>query len=439
MKKNGSKTSAFQARAGGRNNPFLVTLSLLIVAIPIFNYVIMSKSLSFGNGDPPPSQPEYVSPMLKKAQSINSYWWPDPKTDGGLLGKIYRSQHPPVEECSSKSTKFFIWRSLRDNENDTRGLTAWAHAFYSHLMHALSDGDQFKKDVVGSRIILQDDQLWPMAKGCIHKEPDGRSIQTRECYFEPVSSCKLSDVDEMDRNPNNKAVQVLKDHNSDYDRSARTVYSSRSIWFRITQKKFGFTGLPNGDHSDITLSAASLAYYFRPKPWLIKEIDERIRKSIPADLNPDRTVGVPIRRSDKCHGHKIEGSALGELDCKCFCSMCSRVMLVVSLILSQGPPLSTYLDGIKHFIGLDPLIENVIVTSEDKAACDEFLVLVRRELPKLRVIINEGDVQQGTGSGSKLESYVQGAANANVIASALTSMHLHLRARYFVVTSKSTW
>ena len=34
---------------------------------------------------------------------------------------------------------------------------------------------------------------------------------------------------------------------------------------------------------------------------------------------------------------------------------------------------------------------------------------------------------------------MEGAANANVVASALTSMHLHLRARYFIVTSKSTW
>ena len=111
----------------------------------------------------------------------------------------------------------------------------------------------------------------------------------------------------------------------------------------------------------------------------------------------------------------------------------------VYLTFSQGPPLSMYLDGVKDFLEFDPLIENVIVTSEDKSACDEFLVLVRQELPNLRVVINEGDVQQGTGSGSKLESYVQGAANANVIASALTSLHLHLRARYFVVTSKSTW
>ena len=53
--------------------------------------------------------------------------------------------------------------------------------------------------------------------------------------------------------------------------------------------------------------------------------------------------------------------------------------------------------------------------------------------------LNVGDVQQGTGSGSKLEAYVEAASNADVVASALTSMHMHLRARYFVITSLSTW
>ena len=38
-----------------------------------------------------------------------------------------------------------------------------------------------------------------------------------------------------------------------------------------------------------------------------------------------------------------------------------------------------------------------------------------------------------------MDSYVEGSDNANVVASALTSMHMHLRARYFVITSKSTW
>ena len=65
-------------------------------------------------------------------------------------------------------------------------------------------------------------------------------------------------------------------------------------------------------------------------------------------------------------------SALGELEC---------------------PSLEKYLDGVKSFLEFDPLIENVIVTSEDKAACQVFLQMMQRELPKLRVVQNMGDVR----------------------------------------------
>ena len=167
----------------------------------------------------------------------------------------------------------------------------------------------------------------------------------------------------------------------------------------------------------MAIFVAALAY-FRPKPWLVREIDERLRRSVPSDLNPDRTIGVPIRRGHKCIGHSVQGSAAGELEC---------------------PPLSTYLDAVQSIIRFDPLIENVIVTSEDKNACNGLLQLLKKEVPDLRIVLNVGDVQQGTGSGSKLEQYEEGANNADVIASALTSMHMHLRARYFVVTTKSTF
>jgi len=357
-----------------------------------------------------------MGPLLVKAKSIDSYWWPSAEEGGGMLGKIRASQNPA--DCSSQSTKFFVWRSIRDSERDTRGLSAFAHAGSSHLIHALTDGDALHlcKDPItqcrakfASRVLITDDKLWPMAKGCKN------GPETRDCYFEPLTTCKLTNLDEMHTGNST----MLVDHQAEYDRSLRTVYSTRKLWFRLISNKYSWA-LPGEakDHSHLTLSAASLAYYFRPKPWLRAEIDERIRRSIPGDLNPDRTIGVPIRRSDKCHGHNITGSAGGELDC---------------------PALLTYLGGVKKFIAFDPHIENVIVTSEDKSACDEFLVLMKKELPTLRVVLNVGDVQQGTGSGSKLESYVRDSENSNVVASALTSMHMHLRARYFVITSKSTW
>eukprot|EP00804_Cyclotella_cryptica_P027372 CCRYP_008813-RB/>CCRYP_008813-RB protein AED:0.04 eAED:0.04 QI:690/1/1/1/1/1/3/190/327 len=275
---------------------------------------------------------------------------------------------------------------------------------------ALTDGDQFEK--FGSRILIQDETTWPMAKGCQH------GPQTRECYFEPLTRCKISDVDAIDSN--NDKVHVLKDWNEEYNRAVRTLYSPQKAWFRNTRDTYSWTGLRGGKeaNSEIAMVASALAYYFNPKPWLRREIHERLQKSIPQDLDPDRTIGVPIRRSDKCHGHDIKGSAAGEMACQSF---------------------DTYLEGVKHFVSFDPRIQNIIVTSEDKSACEEFVALVKKELPMLRIVVNVGDVQQGTGSGSKLEEYAEGATNAAVVASALTSMHMHLRARYFVITTKSTW
>lgn len=304
-------------------------------------------------------------------------------------------------------------QSLEKNEEDNRGLSAWASSTMHHMLHAFSDGD---------RVLMADDKLWPMARGCQH------GAETRECYFAPLTRCKLSDVDPIDATADGSAA-VLARAKDEYDHSARTLYSSSTSKYpRMVEDKMKWSGLPpsvdglrggmSGQHSQTALTAAFLAYTLDPQPWLRKEIDSRLRHSIPTDLDPDRTVGVPIRRSDKCFGHDIQGSALGELDC---------------------PPLDEYLDAVRNFTYFDPQIENVIVTSEERSACDDFVKLLHKELPGLRVITNVGDVQQGTGSASKLESYEVGTNNADVVASALTSFHMHLRARYFVLTTKSSW
>jgi len=344
---------------------------------------------------------------LSDRRPISSFWWPSPETSGGFLSAIHDVQH--TNECHSKSTKFFVMQSLQDNEGDNRGLSAWASITMQHLLHSFSDGDNSEG---GRRILINDEKLWPMAKGCRH------GPQTRECYFLELTNCKLSDVDSIEAN---ESVSVLAKAKDEYDRSVRTLYSSdKSKYPRLVHDKFSWSGLPGAgqDHSQTALMAAFLAYNLQPQPWLKKEIDTRLRRSIPLDLDPDRTIGVPIRRSDKCMGHSIVGSAGGELDC---------------------PAMEEYMDAVKKFIRFDPLISNIIVTSEDPTACPEFIAMVNKELPNLRVLTNVGDVQQGTGSASKLESYNESANNADVVASALTSFHMHLRARYFVLTTKSSW
>ena len=73
------------------------------------------------------TQPQHV----QKASSINSFWWPS--RSSGLLGQLHTAQNPP--NCGGERTKFFVWRSVVDFEKDSRGLSAWGHAYKSHLMH----------------------------------------------------------------------------------------------------------------------------------------------------------------------------------------------------------------------------------------------------------------------------------------------------------------
>ena len=153
---------------------------------------LQKKSLSSSSSSSAPiiKSSSQSSQLLVKANSINSYWWPSAEHDGGLLGRIHASQNPL--DCSSNQTKFFIWQSLRNNEEDTRGLTAFAHAGISHLFHALTDGDAYDADVISSRVLLSDNKLWPMAKGCEH------GPETRDCYFEPLSStCTLDHINDI--------------------------------------------------------------------------------------------------------------------------------------------------------------------------------------------------------------------------------------------------
>jgi hypothetical protein len=355
----------------------------------------------------------------KKVHRVNSFWWPSPSSSGGFLSAIHRAQHTnSTDDCSSPSTKYLVLRSLKNREGDNRGLSAWASVTMHHFLHAFSDGDDASSSLSGKpqRILVADEELWPMALGCKH----GRRSETRECYFVPFSNCNLSHVDALnDSNDNNHDSVALQDAKQEYNRSIRTIYTSDTAKYaRMTKDTYSWTGLKGKDYPKISLVAAFLAYYLQPQPWLRQEIDNRLQRSLPADLDPYKTIGVPIRRSDKCHGHSIEGSAKGELDC---------------------PPLESYLKEVKRFVDFDPNIDSIIITSEDASAALEFISMIERHLPQLRIVTNKDDVQQGTGSASKLESYKSNVENEQVVASALTSLHMHLRARYFVITTKSSW
>lgn len=384
-------------------------LWLLLLFVGIIQTLLVMKSYNYvaepqaNSHDRRPSLNDQN--YLVDTRSVSLFWWPSPQTSGGFLSAIHNAQHP--RDCMANSTRFFVMQSLKKNGDDNRGLSAWASITMQNMLHAFSDGDNPK---YGRRVLLTDNKLWPMAKGCKH------GPETRECYFLPLTNCQLSDADPIDGG----SVAVLASKEDDYDRRVRTLYSAQQRYARLTDNKVSWSHIPwrKNDFSLSSLTAHFLAYTLQPQPWLKSQINSRLRRSIPVDLDPERTVGVPLRRSDKCFGHEIEGSAGGELDC---------------------PPLEDYLDAVKNFTMFDPLIQNVVVTSEDSAAYSDFIAMLRRELPNLRIITNVGDVQQGTGSASKLEAYNAFVDNADAIASALTSFHMHMRARYFVLTTKSIW
>ena len=392
---------------------FIVLLVLLQICFlylnattTVVNNGSITQQLSLDRPSPHSGTSDSINhSSIHKSNHIASFWWPSPSTSGGFLSAIHRSQHS--SDCSSRDTKYLVIRSLHHNEKDNRGLSAWASVSLHHFLHAASDGDDAR---LGRRILLHDDKLWPMARNCSY------GPETRECYFEPLSNCQLTHADDV--NATDGSVATLSAPKEEYDRSKRTVYTSpKAKYARMVKDHYSWTGLEGQDYPKIALVAAFLAYYLQPRAWLRDEMDARLRRSLPLDLNPDRTIGVPIRRSDKCHGHSIAGSAKGELDC---------------------PPLELYLEQVQRFVAFDPHIDSVIVTSEDASATTAFTSLLQTNLPQLRIITNKDDVQQGTGSASQLES-IKPVENAHVIASALTSLHMHLRARYFVLTTKSSW
>lgn len=48
-----------------------------------------------------------------------------------------------------------------------------------------------------------------------------------------------------------------------------------------------------------------MTFMLRPNAWMREQIEAKLAKSFPPGFDPMRTVGLPIRGSDKCIGHGI--------------------------------------------------------------------------------------------------------------------------------------
>jgi hypothetical protein len=95
--------------------------------------------------------------------------------------------------------------------------------------------------------------------------------------------------------------------------------------------------------------------------------------------------------------------------------------------LSIFGPLESYLKDVQRFLYFDPNINSVIINHHIRILICSIgfrVITIQKHLPQLQVTTNRDDVQQGTGSAPKLESYKTNVEceiwNQTVVASALT-------------------
>jgi hypothetical protein len=48
-----------------------------------------------------------------------------------------------------------------------------------------------------------------------------------------------------------------------------------------------------------------MTFLLRPNAWMSEKIEAKLARSLPPGFDPMRTMGLPIRGSDKCIGHGV--------------------------------------------------------------------------------------------------------------------------------------
>eukprot|EP00462_Mataza_sp_D1_P025219 CAMPEP_0175146456 /NCGR_PEP_ID=MMETSP0087-20121206/15391_1 /TAXON_ID=136419 /ORGANISM="Unknown Unknown, Strain D1" /LENGTH=449 /DNA_ID=CAMNT_0016431425 /DNA_START=59 /DNA_END=1408 /DNA_ORIENTATION=- len=361
----------------------------------------------------PPEPPTPTGYTLSGAshheKDMHKYTWPDhtdPIAHPGLAW-IYRHQHPearnPPSSCKGKKFLTYIWPKKGDIR-DTRNIGALVTTLAIWLQYAMEQ----------DRILVYDDVDWNIGD-C--------NAGNHTCYFLPVSSCTYQDV--LDQYPADSHYQIT-DLNTPAKILAQKhghhgVWKATTSWYRaaleeIRQNAFGAVGYT---HQCKWLQAAML-YFLRVQPWVQKVIGENIKKSLPDWFDPAKTVSMPIRGSDHCKGHNLEGSSAGEYDCKYY--MPEYFMKLAAKV--------------KKF---DPNVDTILMTSEDQTRVEEIKKLVQGTSWKL--VLNKGDVMQGTGSstGLTLNRKDIKLTVSQVMASAISTIHFQLRSRYLLGTFRSAY
>jgi hypothetical protein len=355
-----------------------------------------------------------VSYITEKAVTQNDYdrvKWPA-REEVPATRRIWQNQHP--KDCSQ--AKFIVWR-FPDKES-TRNFGSIYIDVLNWMFLAIDKG----------RVLILDDRDWSLGD-C--------ALKSSECYFKAITHCKIENVMGL---PSEQRFLITELSNEAYIKLETDNQKQKRVWIApdswsmemdVTKKRAilwpSITPRPLC-HSQ----TAILQYLLQPQDWVKRAIEAKLAGVFPIDFDPSRTIGLPIRASDKCRGHSIGDSAGGEHDCK-------EVGIEEAMRL---------VDEIHAF---DPTVDTLILTSEDPATIQRGTQLASQHAGAwplsaggkgLRVLTNRGDAMQGSGSATFLVEKAKADNSTSVadqVVSALSSLHLQLRARYLIATYSTSF
>lgn len=165
---------------------------------------------------------------------------------------------------------------------------------------------------------------------------------------------------------------------------------------------------------------ALMFYTMRPNLHSRKRIDEILKEIIPAKTLPERSVGIPIRASDKCRQ---------ESQCLSF----SQHIEVSSLLWNDVYPNTSHSDQ-----------PTLIFTTESKDMMHEqHAYISNTTIPKpfanMNLLMNPHDVLPNTGFVEEIVAKTTSFSADDAMLSAVTSLQLQLLARYTIANCCSNF
>lgn len=271
-------------------------------------------------------------------------------------------------------------------------------------------GASFAEAAIAFRLALRTGRLFAM----VRTEPRKNNFYLHacglpsifECDFEPYTACALPAVADAARMRPSEFRQGSEEGTLpdvvklEWAPKKETEASRLGLSRQIFGGALAFEALPSS-------AAATLQYLVRPNAALAAHVRAALVASGAAEIDPERTISLPIRGSDKC------GSE------------------------SECPSFEDYMRICAEIRRGDPRVDTIIMTSEDAA----YVAAAKAYGGGWRFVFNEHDVLQGTGGNirSGYDTVLRGVAPEDVMRSMMASLYLQMRGSYLVLMCHSNF